>query len=253
MRRILAIMTLVFTTVFSSVASQKDSLWNTAVNRYLNSEFESALEDFLALEEQGYASAELFYNIGNCYYKSDHQLGKVILYYERALKYDPSFEDAKFNISIASQAALDKIDEVPEFILVTWAKDIRDIMGSNAWMLMAMVLFVVTVMCILIFRFAGRIVTRKFAFSIAVIFLFFAIISFLFAFSSRKQVLRTDEAVIMVPVTSVKGSPGMNDYSLFILHEGTVVEIIDEVGEWKRIEIADGRQGWVEVKNIEII
>ncbi len=253
MKRIFAVLTMVCAMAMAAMASQKDSIWNAAVNHYMDSEYEAALEGFLALEEQGYASAELFYNIGNCYYKLDHQLGKVILYYERSLKADPSFEDAQVNLAIASQATLDKIDEVPEFILVTWVKVLRDVMSSNAWAVLFLVLFALTAVFVLLFRFAGRVGVRKTGFSFAIVTLLFSIVSLLFAFSGRGEALRADEAVVMVPVTSVKGAPGANDQSLFILHEGTVVEVVDAVGDWKRIEISDGRQGWVEAKNIEII
>ncbi len=253
MKRIFVILTLVCATAVAAVASQKDSIWNAAVDSYMDSDYEAALEGFLALEEQGYASAELFYNIGNCYYKLDYQLGKVILYYERSLKADPSFEDARVNLGIATQATLDKIDEVPEFILVTWVKALRDVMSSNVWMILFTVLLALTAVLVLLFRFAGRVGVRKMGFSLAIVTLLFSVVSLLFAFSGRREALRADEAVVMVPVASVKGAPGANDQSLFILHEGTVVEVIDSVGGWKRIEIADGRQGWTEAKNVEII
>ncbi len=253
MRRILVILCVVCTTVFSAAASEKDSLWNSAVESYIESDYQTALEDFLALEEQGYASAELFYNIGNCYYKSNGRLGKVILYYHRSLKADPAFEDARFNLNIASQATLDKIDSVPEFILATWVKDVRDIMDSNAWMIVFIVLFVATAVFVLLFRFAPRIGVRKLSFSLGIVCVVFMIIAFSFSLSSRSEALSEDQAVVMAPVASVKGAPNANDQSLFILHEGTVVQVIDVVGSWKRIEIADGRQGWIEDRNIEII
>ncbi len=253
MRRILVILSIMCAAVISAAASQKDSLWNSAVERYIESDYQAALDDFLALEEQGYASAGLFYNIGNCYYKLDGQLGKVILYYHRSLKADPAFRDAQFNLDIASQVTMDKIDKVPEFILATWVKTVRDILDSNAWMVVFIVLFTVTAALILLFRFAPRIGVRKLSFSLAIVTVVFMIIAFSFSLSSRSEAMSGDEAVVMAPVVSVKGAPNANDQSLFILHEGTVVEVVDEVGSWKRIEIADGRQGWVEDRNIEII
>ncbi len=253
MRRILVILSIMCAATLSAAASSKDSLWNSAVEQYIASDYQAALDNFLALQEQGYASAELFYNIGNCYYKLDGQLGKVILYYHRSLKVDPAFKDAKFNLDIASAATLDKIDEVPEFIFVTWGREVRDIMSSNSWMVVFIVLFTLTVVLVLLFRFAPRIGVRKLSFFLAIVTLVLAIVAFSFSLSGRSAALGEDEAVVMAPVASVKGAPNANDQSLFILHEGTVVQVIDVVGSWKRIEIADGRQGWIEDRNIEII
>ena len=253
MKRIMIIFGILTVSAAWLSAQDADSLWNQAVKDYTEENYQAALDCFSALEAEGYVSRELYYNIGNCYYKLGNCLGQSILYYERALKLDPSYEDAQVNLAIAREYTLDRIDEVPEFILLTWIKAFRDTVSSDAWAWIALVLFLVTAVMVLLFRFGGSPALRKTAFALAVAALLMTIISAVFAFNLRSGLESDGEAVVTVPVSSVKSSPGFTDQSLFILHEGTKVAVMDSLGEWFRIELSDGRQGWLEAEDIEII
>ena len=253
MKRIMMILGILAVSAAWLSAMDADSLWNQAVKDYTEENYQAALDCFSALEAEGYVSRELYYNIGNCYYKLGNSLGQSILYYERALKLDPSYEDAQVNLAIAREYTLDRIDEVPEFILLTWIKAFRDTVSSDAWAWIALALFLVTAVMVLLFRFGGSPALRKTAFALAVAALLMTIISAVFAFNLRSALESDDEAVVTVPVSSVKSSPGSADQSLFILHEGTKVAVMDSLGEWYRIELSDGRQGWMEAEDVEII
>ena len=143
-KRLTLILAVLSAAAFTAAAGDVDSLWTRAVEDYTDGRYEAALEGFTSIEEQGFVSADLFYNIGNCYYRLDHYLGKAILYYERALKYDPSYEDAAVNLGIARQYTLDRIDSVPEFILLTWIKALRDAVPSDGWAWTAAALLLLT-------------------------------------------------------------------------------------------------------------
>ena len=253
MKRIMMILGILTVSAAWLSAQDADSLWNQAVKDYTEENYQEALAGFTALEADGYVSRELYYNIGNCYYKLGNSLGQSILYYERALKLDPSYEDAQVNLAIAREYTLDRIVEVPEFILLTWIKAFRDTVSSDAWAWIALALFLVTAVMVLLFRFGGSPALRKTAFALAVAALLMTIISAVFAFNLRSALESDDEAVVTVPVSSVKSSPGSADQSLFILHEGTKVAVMDSLGEWYRIELSDGRQGWMEAEDVEII
>ena len=231
----------------------KDSLWAKGVETYSEGNFDEALESFTSLENLGYASPELYYNIGNCYFKKENYIGKSILYYERALISDPSFDDAENNLALAQEFTLDRIDVVPEFVLLTWTKQFRDCLSSNSWAYISVVLFALVAIFLLLFRFSRSVALRKTSFSIAIIAFVFAVISFIFSASLNKKMNSQDEAIVMMPVTSVKSSPSSSQSSLFIIHEGTKVEILEELGDWSRIELSDGRQGWIVSKDMEII
>lgn len=234
-------------------AQDVDSLWARAVSDYTEENYQAALDGFAAIGEAGYVSPDLYYNMGNCCYKLGHRIGLSILYYEKALKLDPAYEDAAVNLEIAREQTLDRIEAVPEFILLTWFKAFRDTLSSDAWAWIALVLLLTVAVMVLLFRFGRSLVLRKSAFALAVVAFVFMVISTVFAFNLRSAVEDSGEAVVTVPVSSVKGSPGSTDQPLFILHEGTKVSVVDSLGEWYRIELSDGRQGWLQGNDIEII
>ena len=179
--------------------------------------------------------------------------GKAILYYEKALKLNPAGEDAKINLQIARLQTLDKIEVVPEFILATWVKDIRNMLSSNGWAYITIALLAVTAILMLMFKFAPTTGQRKFSFVMACVVFLFAIFTVLFAASLRANANSQDHAIVMVPVSNIKSAPNATGNNLFILHEGSKVEILEEAGKWCRIEISDGRQGWMPIADVEII
>ena len=115
-RTMIAAVVLAVSAVTAAGARDVDSLWAQAVNEYTAENYEAALAAFTSIEEAGYVSADLYYNMGNCCYKLGHRLGLSILYYEKALKLDPSYEDAAVNLEIAREGTLDRIEAVPEHL-----------------------------------------------------------------------------------------------------------------------------------------
>ena len=107
---------------------------------------------------------------------------------------------------------------------------------------------------VLLFLLAGSVAARKTGFALAIVFLLVTVSSFSFSVWQKNDYMRADGAIVMIPVTSVKSSPSEEvSKDLFILHEGTKVTILDAVGDWRNIELADGRQGWIHYKDIEVI
>ncbi len=229
-----------------------EPLWEDAANDYAAGNWEEALQKYLQIESFGQTSDRLCYNIANAYYKTG-QLGESILYWERTLKLNPSNADAKYNLGIARESVLDRIEVVPEFILIKWVRDIKYLLSSNAWAWVSLSLMLLAALCLLGFRFLGSRGMRTLAFVLACILFVAAVSSFIFSVSERGDVLSKDSAIVMIPVSSVKSSPGEDGKSLFILHEGTKVRILDELGEWSKVEISDGRQGWMRASDVEAI
>lgn len=235
-----------------ALAADRDSLWLKANNSYSLGEYNSAIDYYKQIEDSGYMSAKLWYNMGNAYYKLQED-GKAILYYERALKLDPSYQDAKNNLEIAKLKTLDKIESVPEFILTTWTKDIRNTMSSDSWAVTGIVFFLATAVLMLLFRHAPHVAQRKLSFILACITMVIVLIAFIFSFNLRSNASSKGSAVVLAPVSNVKSAPNSTGGNLFILHEGTKVEVLESVGGWSKVELSDGRQGWMESKDFEAI
>ena len=176
------------------------------------------------------------------------------MYYERALKLDPSYSDARYNLEVVSGFIQDRIDPVPEFVLKTWTKAVCYILDSDAWAWLFIAFLTLTCAMVIVLFLSARTGWKRTGFFSAIVFLLLAVASLSFSLWQRKDYMRADSAVVMRPVTSVKSAPsGESSSDLFILHEGTVVRVLDEVGEWNNIELADGRQGWILSADIEVI
>lgn len=237
----------------AAVDSYVDSLWNKATDSYAAGEWEASLSTYKAIDKIGMESAALYCNIGSAYYKSS-DIPHSILYFERALKLDPSYEDARYNLGVVSSLIKDKIDPVPDFILASWAKSVCYMLDSDLWAVSSLVFFALTIIFVLLFFFSISPAAKKASFGLSIIFIIFSVGAFSFSVWQKNEYIRADTAIVMTPVSSVKSSPSEDgSKDLFILHEGTKVNILDTVGDWRNIELVDGRQGWVQSSDIEVI
>ena len=241
---------------FSASAQEKDyvdSLWDAANLAYVEGRWADAISDYQMISSMGLESASLYCNTGDAFFK-DGNVPMAILYYERALKLDPSYDDARYNLDLLNSTIQDRIDPVPEFVLKAWAREICYIMDSNAWTVCFFVLFALTLAMVLLFLLAPTVGGRRTGFFTGIVLLLLAVFSLCFSVWQKNDYMKAEGAIVMRPVTSVKSSPSAEaSKDLFILHEGTKVKIIDQVGSWNNIELADGRQGWIPSGDIETI
>ncbi len=230
-----------------------DSLWTTGVAAYSDGRWEDADRAWTAIEGVGMSSPELYCNIGDVRFRQS-RLGDAILYYSRALKMDPSFSDARHNLEFAKSLTQDKIDTVPEFFLRSWMRKLCWTLPSDTWAWLSLVLLAGVLALVLLFLLARGSAARKWGFFGGVVVLILLIFTLLFASWQKRDYLRADDAVVMRPVVSVKSAPSqMDTKDLFILHEGTCVQVLDSVGEWCDVRLYDGREGWLKSSEIEII
>lgn len=230
-----------------------DSLWNKATEAYSAGQWDMALQGYSSISAAGLESAPLYCNIGDAYFKLE-DYPRAILYYERALKLDPSCSDARYNLGITSELIQDRIDVVPEFLLKSWARDVCYVLDSDSWAGLSIFCFAVFLAMLLLYLLSGRVAARRTGFFSAIVFILFAGMCLWFSLWQKSDYQRADSAIVMRPVSSVKSSPSSETSTdLFILHEGTKVTILDEVGDWRNISLADGRQGWMLSADMEII
>lgn len=230
-----------------------DSLWRSGVEAYTAADWNGAIADWEEIGSAGLQSRELYYNLGNAYFKAG-ETARAILSYERALRLDPSDADVRYNLDFARSMTQDKIDEVPEFVLKTWARSICYWFGSDVWAVLSLVLLAVALAWVLLFLLGRSEGARRAGFFTGIAALLLALGAFGFARWQRSDALRSDAAIVMRPVSAVKSSPSADAAKdLFILHEGTKVRILDQVSGYTDIELSDGRQGWISTADLEVI
>ncbi len=234
-------------------ADYPEQLWNQGNTAYSEGRWDDAVSAYAMIAATGLESSKLYYNLGNAEYKAGN-IGAAILNYERALKIDPSSDDARFNLEYVSALTQDRIEQLPEFILKTWTKKLCYLLDSDEWAVLFVLLFALTAAMVLLFLLAPSAGGKRGGFIAGIVCLILAGFTLGFSLYQKTEYSVRDEAIVMQPVISVKSSPSSESgTSLFILHEGTKVKVLDTVGDWSNIEIADGRQGWIKTSGAEII
>jgi len=237
----------------AEAADYVDSLWAAGTKAYTEGVWDEALSAWHAIDEAGLQSAELYYNIGNAWYKSE-SYAKAILYYERALKLDPSYTDAKYNLDVAKAFVQDDIEPVPEFVLKTWWRKLCYATDSTVWAVVCLILFALTLAMVLLFLLGTSSAMKKTGFFTGIAVLLLTLVALNFSLVQKRDYFKADKAIVMRPVAPVKSSPSQDTSAdLFVLHEGTKVTILDNVADWTNIQLADGRQGWLRTEYMEII
>ncbi|MBP5219000.1 MAG: BatD family protein [Bacteroidales bacterium] len=230
-----------------------DSLWEAGVAAYSDGRYYEAAVLWQAVTLSGEESPVLYYNIGNAFFKQSNY-PQAILYYERALKLDPSYSDARFNLEYANGFVQDKIEPVPEFILKSLARKLCYVLGSDAWAVLFLLFLAAALAMAVLFLLASTTGRRRAGFYTGIVFLLLSLASLGFSIWQKSDYRNAGDAIVTAPVSAVKSSPGDGSAKdLFVIHEGTKVKVLDQVGDWKNISLADGRQGWMMSKDIEVI
>lgn len=243
-KRIFITFTLIGATLGSLLAQKPQMLIDKADKLYTEGKYQDAISNYEAVVGQGLQNAELYYNLGNAYFKIKN-IPAAILNYERAHLLNPDDEDIQFNLDLARTYTVDKIEILPEFFLVSFIKGFRNWFSSNSWAYIALFSFALVLALALFFWFSRSFEIRRYAFGVAVFLSVIFVLSLIFSISQKNQVVKRSSAIVFAPVVSAKSSPDDSGKDLFILHAGTKVELIRPVGEWCEIKIADGNKGWI--------
>ncbi len=143
---------------------------------------------------------------------------------------------------------------MPEFFLSVWGRKLCWLLPSDTWSALFLVLLAVTLACVLLFLLGRSVATRRGGFIGGIVALVLAVLCLSFAFWQRADYRKADSAIVTRAVTTVQSAPGRDSAKdLFVLHEGTKVRLLDTVGSWRNIELADGRQGWLPDTDLEVI
>ena len=228
------------------------NLLSQANEAYSREDYKKAAELYEKMLQEEGISSDLYYNLGNAYYK-DKQYPKAILNYERALLLSPGNEDARFNLEMANSRITDKIEPVGVFFLTVWTQNLINTLSSNSWAILGIVSFLLFIVGIYLYFFTRNVLLRKIGFFAGLLLLLVSIFSNDFASVQKDKMTERKEAIIFAPTITIKSAPAESGTDLFVLHEGTKVKLLDKVGEWSEILLADGNRGWIPTDQLEVI
>lgn len=219
---------------------------------YIKNDYASAIQIYESLLKDEEA-ADIYYNLGNSYYKAG-VIAKAVLNYERALLLQPGNSDIRANLEVARAKTIDKVEPIPEVFFISWIKALENSISVDAWAAWGIISFILFIIALYFFVFSKQIARKKISFISAILFLIIVICSNLFASQQKERLVNRDDAIVMNPSVTVRSTPSESGTSLFVLHEGRKVSIKDNsMKEWKEIRLEDGKVGWVPASTIEII
>ena len=225
---------------------------NNADTEYQKGNYQQAIRDYEEILKNG-ESAEIYFNLGNAYYRTDN-ITKAVLNYERARLLSPGDDDINFNLQFARSKTIDKITPQSEMFFVTWYKSLVNFTSVDNWAKTGILCIVMALLLVLLYLFGPQLMLRKIGFFGGLAFFVIFLLSNLFAFQQKQALDNRTGAIIMTPSVNIKKTPAKNSADQFVLHEGTRVDIIDKgMTDWRCIRIGDGREGWIETKAIEEI
>ena len=190
--------------------------------------------------------------MGNASYKND-DIPSAILYYEKAHKLAPGDDDINFNIRFANSKTTDKIDEVPEFFLANWWKSFILSFSTGTLAVLSIILVFIGSAMLGLYFFAHSIAIKKSSFYISVslfclgIFAIFIAAMQIAYFNSHRQ------AIVFSGSATIKSAPADQSASLFVIHDGAKVNILDESSGWMKIRLANGNVGWIKDADVKEI
>ena len=240
--------------IFSSSIgiAQNDILFDSATKAYNEGNYLDAIDNYHEILKSGQHSAEVYFNLGNSYYKAN-KIGPSIYYYEKALLLNPNDAEILSNLSFAQKMTIDAIKPMPETSISRIVASVKNILTFDQWAYTAvifMILFVVLYLAFYFFRFADK---KRIAFIVSMICLLGMVISILFAVFQYRDYTQTQPAIIFATEAAVKEEPNNRSATLFDLHEGSKVYVEEKLNDWNKIRLADGKNGWILANDLRLI
>ena len=234
------------------LAQSTDDAFNRGNELYRAGKYQDAANEYEGIIKQGKFSAELYFNLGNAYYR-DKQLARAILSYERAAQLRPNDLDIKHNLKLAYLKTVDRIEAVPDMFLIQWMRTVGSLMPHEtvriafvfSWILLFGSLATMYLVMIPGILRAARIL---FFISCTLVVLWAAMLG-----SQSLRDTAQDKAIIIAQTVTAKSSPDVNAVDAFVIHEGVKVKLTDAVGEWVKVILVDGKIGWIPSEQCERI
>lgn len=238
--------------VTSLTFAQNESLFEQGNALYNDGDYEAAINKYESIIDNGEHSAELYFNLGNAHYKLNH-IAPSIYYYEKALQLKPNDKEIKNNIGFARNMTIDAIDTVPEMGFSKFVNNISSSMTFERWAFFSIGLVVLFVILFLSYYFANSSFKKRLAFIASVTSIVLACIALSFAFHNYDLIEKDQPAIVFAEEAQVKSEPNLRSSESFKLHEGTKLQVMDTVNNWKKIKLADGKTGWISSDDIKLL
>ncbi len=251
MKRIITCVVFAYMLLAVNVLQANESLFY-AEKLYEQQQYDSALLVYTQLIDEGFESADLFYNIGNAYFKKG-DIAHAILFYERAYLLNPKDADIAHNLAYAHSQQVDKIDIIGQGFFKKIYTSFYRYFSLQTWVFLSVFCFILFLTGLLVFLLSPVVTLKKVGFFVGVFCIGISAISYSSASSRYSELENREYAILIEPAVSIGTEPSHSSKALVVLHGGVKVFILQERNGWYSIRLQDGTQGWIEQKHVEII
>jgi len=248
-KRILIILTFLFV---SGLFAQNEVLFSRATDSYNAGDYEKAIEYYEKIIANGKHSAELYFNLGNAYYKQE-EVGPSIYYYEKALLLKPNDPEIINNLGYSQNMRLDAIETVPESAITAFYNSVVGKLSFDQWAYLGVGMIILFVLAYLAYYILNVAIHKRISFILSVTALVLCIVSISFAYLQYNDFKSNNPAIVFVREVAITSEPNERSERIFTLHEGTKVNVLEELNSWMKIKIADGQTGWLPSKDIKLL
>jgi tetratricopeptide (TPR) repeat protein len=235
-----------------SWSSDYGALYKKANEQYKKAQYQDAVKSYSQILDGGYQSEAVYFNLGDAYFKLG-DIPSALLYYEKAHKLAPGDEDINFNIYFANSKTPDKVEPAPAFFVTQWWHSIILFFSIGTLSVLSVLSFMAGSGLLVVYLFTNIISLKKLSFYTGILVL---ISGLLFVFISNSQGHYFNDhhqAIIFSGSVNVRSGPGDQAATLFVLHDGTKINILDNNNAWIKVQLANGNEGWIQQSDIKEI
>tara|TARA_B100001093_G_C26703244_1_gene960035 strand:- start:342 stop:1112 length:771 start_codon:yes stop_codon:yes gene_type:complete len=244
MSGILKLFFVFFFNVFIVLGENQGATFKNANSAYNAGQFEKAVMLYKEILESGLHSAELYFNLANSYYRLN-QVGESIFYFEKAKQLKPLDADINVNRAFAQNMAIDAVEVLPKSQITQLTKKTIDLFTQDGWgYFIVLVTWLLTLFWGLYLWNKVPFFKRTF-FTSTIVLVLILIGSLSTAIIKSSNTADTTYGIFFNEKIEVWAEPNSRAEVLFLLHEGTKVQMLDQLQEWQKIRIANGSEGWV--------
>lgn len=236
----------------SGLLAQNEVLFSKATDSYNAGDYGKAIEYYQRIIDNGKHSAELYFNMANAHYKRD-EIGPSIYYYEKALLLKPNDSEILNNLSYAQNMRLDAIDTLPESAMTRFYNAFIGNFSFDQWAYFGVAMIIIFVLAYLAYYLLNNTLQKRFSFIVSIFALLLCVSSLSFAYLQYNAFNSDNPAIIFEREVVVTSEPNERSERIFTLHEGTKVNVLEELNDWMKIKIVDGQTGWIPSENLKLL
>ncbi|RKR84944.1 SH3 domain-containing protein [Mucilaginibacter gracilis] len=244
MKRITYLLLLLALPLISLANSETDALFAKANNQYSKAKYKDAVQTYQSILSNGYQSAAVYFNLGNAYYKLG-DIPSALLYYEKAHKLNPGDDDINFNIQLTTLKTTDKIDAAPDLFLTKWWQAFVLCCSVTTLGWLSVLFFIAGFGVLIVYLFAATVSLKRGTFYTSMALLFLGLLSILMAANQVHYFTSHQQAIVFSNSVTVKSEPEKAAKTLFVIHEGTKVDVLENTNGWLRVKLLNGNDGWI--------